>query len=235
MKIHMRVVLSLFALYLSVGTLAFAADDAYLYIVHGIPGRDISASLDPSFPIDILLNDDVCVERGTTFGVVVGPLTLPAGQSDIKISPANSFVPCSNSPLVETNVALKAGDDVSAIAALDDKGHPTILTFVNDFKSVAENNARIALTNAADAPELQIILELVGGRQKYTYNVNPGKTVVATLPSDPYNIEVESNGTVLVPLQPLTLPSLSTTLVYAVGTASNGSVTLVTKTVKDVL
>ena len=235
MKFGMRVVCSLAALYLALSTLAFAGDDAHLYIVHGIPGRDVSASLDPTLPVDVLLNDDVCSERGITFGAVVGPLTLPPGQYDVKISPANPFVPCSNSALVESDVALKAGENVSAVAALDAKGQPAILTFGNNFSSVTEGDARIILSNAADAPVLQVILEVVGSNQKFTYNVNPGKTVVAVLPANPYTIEVESNGSVLIPLQPLTLPSLSATLVYATGTASNGSLTLVTKTVKDVI
>ncbi len=235
MKFSMRVVFSLTALYLALSALAFAGDDAHLYIVHGIPGRDVSASLDPTLPVDVLLNDDVCTERGIAFGAVVGPLTLPPGQYNLKISPANPFVPCSNSPLVDSNVTLKAGQNLSAVAALDDKGQPTVFTFENNLASVAEGRARIILTNAADAPVLQVILEVVGSNQKYTYNVSPGKTIVATLPADPYTIQVESNGTILIPFQPLTLPSVSAILIYTTGLASNGSLTLVTKTVKDVI
>jgi hypothetical protein len=226
---------SLIVLCLALSTLMFAAEDAHLYIVHGIPGRDVGASVDPSLPVDVLLNDDVCVERGTTFGIVSGPLSVPAGQYDLKISPANSLLPCSNPALIDSSVAVKSGESVSAIAALDEKGHPTVLTFVNNFAPVAEGKARIILTNAGDAPVLQVTLQSITSKQKFTYTVNPGGKTVATLPADNYDIEVESNGTVLVPLQPLTLPSLSATLVYAVGSASNGALGLVTKTVKNVL
>ena len=235
MKVRTRVVSSLAVLCLALSPLTFAADDAYLYIVHGIPGRDIASSLDPTLPVDVLLNDDLCIERGTTFGVAVGPLALAAGQYDLKISAANLFVPCSNSPIVETNVSLKAGENVTAAAALDEKGRPTVLTFVNDFSKVAESKARIVLTNAADAPVLQVILQVINSDQKYTYNVNPGKKVVATVPADAYTIEVEANGTVLIPAQPLTLPSVSATLVYAVGRAGNGSLALVIRMVRDVI
>jgi len=235
MKVCTRVVLSLTVVCLALSTLTFAADDAYLFIVHGIPGRDVAASLDPTLPVDVLLNDDVCAERGITFGTTVGPLALPPGQYDLKISPANVFVPCGNEPLAETNVAAEAGRNVTAIAALDGNGKPTVLTFANDFTSVAENQSRIVLSNTADAPEVQITLQVVNGNEKYTYNVSRGKKVVATLPANAYTIQVAANGTVAIPAEPLTLPSVSATLIYTVGRSSNGSLQLVTKTVKDVL
>ena len=40
MKLRTRIFMQLTALLLVLGISAFAADDAYLYIVHGIPGRD---------------------------------------------------------------------------------------------------------------------------------------------------------------------------------------------------
>jgi hypothetical protein len=234
MKIRRFVLSSLIVLCLALSTLTFAADNAYLYLVHGIPGRDVASSADPTLPVDVLLNDDVCVERGATFGSVFGPLILPPGQYRLKISPANSFVPCSNSPLIDSNVALKAGGNMSAIAALDEKGQSAVLIFPNDFASVAEGKARITLTNAGDAPVLQVTLQSVTTKQKFTYTVNPGGRLVAALPAGVYSIEVESNGTVLVPPQILNVPSLSATLIYAVGSAGNGSLGLVTKTVKHV-
>jgi len=235
MKIRIGVVLSLMVVCLAFSSLMFAADDAYLYIVHGLPGRDVSASLDPALPVDILLNNDLCIERGTTFGLVVGPLALPSGQYNLKMGPANPFVPCSESPIVDTDVSLKAGQDVTAIAALDEKGQPTVLNFVNDLASVAEGQARVTLTNAGDAPVLQVTLQVVNSKQKYTYNVNPGKAVDATLPANEYTIEVAAKDSLLIPPQPILLTSVSATLVYAVGRADNGSLALVTKTIRGVL
>ena len=81
---------------------------------------------------------------------------------------------------------------------------------------------------------LQVTLQSVTTKQKFIYIVNSGGRPVAALPADVYSIEVESNGTVLVPPQILNLPSLCATLIYAVGSASNGSLGLLTKTVKDV-
>jgi hypothetical protein len=137
--------------------------------------------------------------------------------------------------LIDSNVELKSGENASAVAALDEKGLPSLLNFVNDFASVAKNKARIILTNAADAPALKVTLQSVTTKEKFTYQVNPGAKDVTTLPSDLYDVEVEANGSIAVPFQPLPLPSVSTTLIYAVGSAGNGSLSLVTKTVRDVL
>lgn len=229
------VVLSLLALCLGLCTFASAADSGYLFIVHGVPGRDVSASLDPTLPVDILINDDVCTERGMTYGSMLGPLTLPAAQYNIKISPANSLLPCSNSPMLDSNVTVAAGEDVSEIFALNSKGNPSLVHFANNFASVAENEVRVVLTNSADAPELQITLLGLNSNKKYTFNVEPGQKVGPILPADEYTIEVAANNSVLVPPQAFILPSRSTTLVYATGNATNGSLSLITKIVRDVL
>jgi hypothetical protein len=54
MKLRTPVVTQVAALCFVLAASGFAADDAYLYIVHGIPGRDVAARLSPSLPIDIL-------------------------------------------------------------------------------------------------------------------------------------------------------------------------------------
>jgi len=231
MKSSMRVVLSFAALYFALSSLAFAGD-GYLFVANGIPGRAVSRFRDPNLPIDVLVNGDLCVFRDLDFANINGPLALPAGQYDVKISSANAFVPCSNTAIAEGSITIEAGQNLTAISALDQNGKPTLLTFTNNLTPVAANDARVILANAADAPQLQFTFQ--AGSQKYMYNVNPGQKMVATIPAGAYDIEVEANGTVVVPSQPLPLPSLSAVLVYSVGSASNNSVVLITKTIKDV-
>jgi len=72
MKLRTLAVLQLAALCLALVSSAFAANNAYLYVVHGIPGRDISDSLNPGLPVDILV-DGECAVRGLTFGNTNGP------------------------------------------------------------------------------------------------------------------------------------------------------------------
>jgi hypothetical protein len=68
MKLRTRVVLQLAALCFVLAAYGFAANDAYLYIVRGIPGRDISDNLNPGFPVDVLIAGESCMPRGLTFG-----------------------------------------------------------------------------------------------------------------------------------------------------------------------
>jgi len=53
---------------LAMNTAMLAADNIYLYLVRGIPGRDDTTTTDPQFPVDVLVNDEVCYVRGLTFG-----------------------------------------------------------------------------------------------------------------------------------------------------------------------
>jgi hypothetical protein len=91
--------LQLAALCLALGASAFAANDGYLYIVHGIPGREIADNLNPGLPIDILVSGD-CLVRGLTFGNTSGPFSFSAGAYDVQISLANSLAPCTNAPIL---------------------------------------------------------------------------------------------------------------------------------------
>ena len=63
MKLRTRVVLQLAALCFLLAAYGFAADDAYLYIVHGVPGRDISDNLNPGFPVAVLIAGESCMPR----------------------------------------------------------------------------------------------------------------------------------------------------------------------------
>jgi hypothetical protein len=69
----------------------------------------------------------------------------------------------------------------------------------------------------------------------YTYTVQPGALLDVTLPADTYTAEVNQGTTTLVPSTTVVLSSQSAALLYAIGEVSNNTVSLVTKTIKDVL
>ena len=70
---RIRVCLQLAAVCLLLGAYGMAAETSYLYIVQGISGRDISDTLNPGLPIDVLLNGESCQPRALTFGTSNGP------------------------------------------------------------------------------------------------------------------------------------------------------------------
>lgn len=235
MKNRIRLTIALALLCAAWSTAALASDNAYMYLVQGIPGLDYAAGTDPQFPIDVLLNDEVCYVHGLAFGTVFGPLTFVPGSYDVKISAANSLAPCSNSPIVDNTVKLSSGENISAVFTLSDTGTPTLSTFTNLFSAVSVNYGRILFALAADSPAVQVVLVNSTTQKKYTYTVNPGALLKEALPAATYTVEVTEGATTLVPSTTIVLYSQSVTLLYANGEASNNTVTMETKTVRNVI
>jgi hypothetical protein len=235
MKNRICLILALAAICSVMSTAALAAENSYLYLVQGIPGLDYSPTTDPQFPIDVLVNDEVCYVHGLSFGTIDGPLTLAPGSYDVKISVANSLAPCSNSPLVDSTIPLGEAKDVTAVLALDSTGSPTLMTFTNNFSVITPNSARLSFALAADSPAVEVILENIGTKKTYTYSANPGTLINEPLPAGSYTIQVNQGTTVLVPATGLTLYSQSAAMIVATGEAANNTVTLQTKIVRNVI
>jgi hypothetical protein len=232
-RIWLTVGLALLCIVMS--TAAFASENAYLYLVHGIPGLDYSTTTDPQFPVDVLINDEVCYLHGFAVGTINGPLTLAAGTYDVKISAANTLAPCTNSPLVDSTITLNGGKNISAVFTLSSSGTPTLETFTNAFNAVTSNDGRVLFALAADSPAVQLILQNTAAQKLYTYSVNPGALLNVSLPAGNYTAEVNEGTTTLVPSTNLTLTAQSVTMLFATGEASNNTVTLQTKTIKNVI
>jgi hypothetical protein len=235
MKLHTRVVLQLAALSLALGASALAQNAAYLYIVHGIPGRDIAANLNPGLPIDISIGGK-CPTHGLTFGNTTGPYTLAPGTYTVQISQANTLAPCTNPTLVDSQVTLGPGTNVSAVAAISN-GQPAVLTFTDNFSSVAAGDAHFVFVQSADAPALQATLTQLGVKSPKTYTVtaNPDTEQGIFVPSGDYLLQVfAAGGTTVLTSQNISLTDQSATFSYATGEATNNSVGLVNRAVRDV-
>jgi hypothetical protein len=226
---------TIFALALLCAALSTATFASSLYVVQGIAGRNYKTESDPAFPVDILLNDEVCYVHGLAFGSVEGPLTFNAGTYSVKISIADSLAPCSNTPLIDTTVTIPAEKDILAVATLDSSGNPKLETFTNDFTPVAANWGRVVFTNSANSPAVQVILENTATQKLYTYAVKAGGLLDVSLPAGKYTVEINEGTTTIVSSTNLDLYSQSVTMLFTVGQASNNTVVLETKTVRDVI
>jgi hypothetical protein len=234
MKLRTRVFTQLAALFL-LGTFSFAADDAYLYIVHGIPGRDMSDIVNPSFPIDVLFEGD-CVVHGLAFGSISGPLSFSAGTYDVQISEANTLAPCTNPALISSQVTLTSGQSVSAVAAISG-GEPALLQFLENLAPVLPGNTRFVLVQAADAPALQATLTQrdVTNPKTFTLTANPDTQQWFGIPYGTYLVQITAVGsTTVLASQQIVMNDQSVTLAYAVGEAANNSVELVYRIVNGV-
>lgn len=236
MKLRTRVVLQLAALCFVLGAYGLAADNAYLYIVHGIPGRDIADNLNPGYPIDVLVNGKDCLVRGLSFGSSSGPFTLAAGTYTLDISESNTLGPCSNAAVISSSVTLKPGDNTSAVAAIN-ANQPTLVVLGDELGPVVPGNARFVFAQAADAPALTATLTqlYVNNPQTFTLTSAPGTEQWVGVAAGTYLVQITAQGgtTVLTTLQ-TGLGDQSVTLAYAAGEALNNTVSLVTRTVRDV-
>ena len=237
MKLRTRVTLQLAALCLVLAATGFAANNnAYLYIVHGIPGRNIADNANPGLPIDVLVNGKTCLIRGLTFDNTSGPFTFAAGTYSVAISESNTLAPCSNVPISTSSVTLVANTNVSAVANVSG-GEPALLSFTDNLYSVLPGNARFVFTQVAVAPALTATLTQLYVKTPLTFTVSaaPDTSQWIGVPYGTYLVQVTAGGsTTLVASETITLPDQSVTLTYAAGESANNSVGLVNRTVRDV-
>ncbi|MGO8985640.1 MAG: DUF4397 domain-containing protein [Terriglobales bacterium] len=224
------------ALGLALGASALAADNAYLYLVQGIPGYDVSKNLNPGYPVDILIDGD-CLVRGLTFSNTSGPLSLSAGTYDVQISEANSLAPCTNAAVSSAQVAVEATTSTTIVAALNGSAQPTLLQFADNLSPVTAGNARFVFANAADAPALQATLTQVYVKNPKTFTLTAasGAEASASVTAGTYLVQVIASGsTTVLASEQMGLADQSATFTYAAGEAANNSVGLINRVVKEV-
>jgi Domain of unknown function (DUF4397) len=235
MRLCTRVVLQLATLCFVLAAYGFAADNAYLYIVHGIPGRDIADNLNPGLPIDVLINGESCLPRGLTFDNTSGPLSFPAGTFEVQISDANTLAPCTNPPIIDSKVTLTSGASVSAVAAISG-GQPALLQFTDNLSPVTPGNARFVFAHAAGAGTLQATLTqlYVKDPKTFTVTAGPGKQQSISVPAGTYLLQVVAGSTTLLAAEQIALTDQSATFTYATGEAANNYIRLVNRPVQGV-
>lgn len=143
-----KVVVALFFAFLIALAVPAAAQNAYVYAAHGIPG-------DNGFPVDIAVNG-TCAITGFTFGSVAGPLSLPAGTYNVGIFAANTVTPCSGTPALSAAPMLEAAKTYALAAHLTAGGSPTLSGFVLDVSKTAPGKGRFILHHTAAAPEVDV-------------------------------------------------------------------------------
>jgi hypothetical protein len=158
-----KIIISL-TLVLALAVLSFAvvsAQDApaMVYVGHGIPGQALGEDVDNALPVDVLVNDE-CLLEGFEFEKFVGPVDLPEGEYNIKISLADAEAenPCEGDPVIEADVEFMAGVNYTVFAHLTEEGAPTASVFENDVDSAVAGYTRLTVRHTAAAPAVDIKL-----------------------------------------------------------------------------
>jgi hypothetical protein len=212
------------------GTAFASSGNASVYVIHGIPGRDISPAIDPALPVDVSVNG-ACALTDFKFGQTVGPLSLSAGSYAIAISLADNdpATGCNSAPVIgPAHFYFHNRENATVIAHLTEGGAPTATKFTNDVRRLGENRARLAVRHTANAPKVDIGLyrgDREVGHLTGLYNPYELKTTVR---AGDYSAAIFPAGglsPVFGPV-PLSLAARNLTIVYAVGSLANGTFTV---------
>lgn len=207
--------------------------NTYLYIAHAAPGRNISATANPAYPIDISANG-VCIVKGEAFGQIVGPFTGPAAAYTFAVSVANTGTPCSNPPVFTApNVSLAAGTTYFGVVTLDASNNVTGQIYPADFSSIPAGQSRVVIANATG----QNLTATLRHKADMNVDIAAGSIDEATATSGRYSGSIFLQGTDTREAGPVSIDAMSRDLYFYVlaGDASNNSVQIIgPKVIKDV-
>lgn len=213
--------------------IGLAQNAASVYVVHGIPGTDLGAEVDPALPVDVQVNGSLCALQGFTFGTIAGPLSLPAGTYSLEIKPANTEIPCSAGTLLSASATVEAGKNYSIVAHLTAAGAPTITPFLNDVSRTG-GAARVIAHHTANAPAVDITLarnQAPRSPSATLKNVENGDQASPVFQPGNWQLTIAAAGgsPVVVDRAPLQFRPFKAYLVYAVGSLDNETFELLLK------
>ena len=181
---------------------SFAADDAKIYVIQGLPGQDVDVAIDGK-----------TVARGLGTAKVGGPYTIKSGQREITFT-------------ADGEELLKRTWKVDAAASQDivvhlpaASGDPAITVFRNDLSAVPKGKAALTVAHTARVGEADI---RVDGKVLFE-NIENGESLDVTVPVATYKVAIvpagKSEPVVLGPVS-LTVKGGALNRVYAIGDPS---------------
>jgi len=222
-SVHVAAAAAALALPLAfVATPAMAAEDATVSVLHAIPAGLGADSVDVFAGAALLIDN---FTPGT-----LETLTVPAGSYDLAVY-ADGEGPDNGTPILSADgVAVPAGANATVTANLDADGAPALNVFVNDTDPLDAGQARVTVRHIAAAPAVDV---LVDGAAAFSNVMNPEEGV-AVLPAGDYEAAVALAGTTDPVLGPTTLALAEgvNTIVYAWGSAADGTLALATQAVE---
>ncbi|MFM7062750.1 MAG: DUF4397 domain-containing protein [Actinomycetes bacterium] len=201
-----------------------------VYVTHGLPLDDAGTK------VDVYVNGGLAIDD-FTFGRTVGPLTLPAASYDVEIR-----TPDGATTLIGKTVAVPAGGNFSLVASfVDSSGTPGINVFRNDVRRVPSGFGRLGLHHAAAAPAVDVYTGLFPVtrwfphlRSKAVAGAPNGAEADLVLPSAlRYTVDVNVAGTAtrVLKLDNVKVPARTLTNVYVVGSASGGTLQVISSAI----
>lgn len=195
---------------------AFARAGSQVSVVHGIPAQ----------AVDVYVNGEKTIPDFQP-GKVAGPLSLPAGRYDIALTKPGDAL--GNALLTVADAEVPGDANISLVAHLSADGKPVLTPFVNDTAKLAAGKARLIVRHTAAAPAVDV---RAGGTPVFESLANP-KDDKADVDAGQVSADVVLAGTQTRVLGPadLNLKEGTATIAYAVGSAGDKTLSLVSQTI----
>ena len=184
---------------------------ASITLVHGVPGLLVDIYVNGGAPIE-----DVAF---TTVATVPGK----AGRNTVAIRAANA--PASSAPVLSRTFFLRKNQSKSVVAHLTASGKPALTVYANDQSPLGAGQARVTVRHDAAAPAVDIVVDNTTTLVPGLSNPNQAK---ADVPAGSYLVDVRAAGTSTAVLDdaPVTLDPGTNTIIYAIGSLSDGTFTV---------
>ncbi|HSE41217.1 MAG TPA: DUF4397 domain-containing protein, partial [Acidobacteriota bacterium] len=170
-----------------------------------------------------------CALKNFQFGQIIGPISLPPGKAVVKISLAGNGSACDGTTAIgPASFNIEPGENATIIAYLTASAQPTARKFTNDESRTLGGRARLTVHHTAAAPIVDVTISPKGkinsvrNTEKFTLEAPQGTAQVSisaagssTAAFGPISFDIEKN---------------TRYLVFAVGSLTNNTFTLLTKT-----
>jgi hypothetical protein len=173
----------------------------------------------PETPVDVYANGERLIDDFQP-GTLTDPLSLPAGEYDLALYPADA-ADASGEPLLSAmDVVIPAGANATVAAHLSESGEPALTPFVNDTSAVAAGEGRLTVRHVAAAPAVDV---RAGGEVVVPGLTNPNEESL-TVPAGTVSADVVLAGTETVAIGPadLSVTEGANMIVYAWGSGDAG-------------
>jgi hypothetical protein len=193
------------------------AGGAMLSVLHGVPDLTVDVYVDGERTLDDFAP-----------GELAGPLELPGGDYEIAVT-ASDAEDDSEPVIGPITVTVEDGGNYTAAAHLDAEGQPTATAFANNTGSLTAGQGRLTVRHVAAAPAVDV---WANGEVAVPGLENPDEKSLA-VPAGTVEAAVSLAGEtepVLGP-QDVEVTEGAGTIVYAWGSAEDGSLALATQTV----
>lgn len=185
---------------------SFAANTASLYVVQGLPGRNVDVKIDGK-----------TVARGVKTAAVVGPFTVGPGSRKVTFSD-------SGKELLSRSFSAQARSSWDVVVHLPAGGStdPTVTVFRNDTSAVPRGKAELVVAHTATVPAADV---RVNGKVLFS-NIANGQSLDLTVPVATYKVAITPTGkkspVYLGPVS-LTVKGGAVNRVYALGDPNNNT------------